>query len=185
MLATILLALQFLFLMAFAVIVFYIAFIMFSFRDLVPYVPTPKKIIRTMIEMAEVQKNEKIVDLGSGTGKIIIAAAKQHKNNLIVGVEKSFILRTVTKFRLLFHPILKKRIQIIKHDFFNLDLRSFNVVFCFLTPEALRILAPRFQQLTSGSRLTSYMFHLENYQGFTETMTHVTSKDSIYLYKKV
>ncbi|MFC1598522.1 class I SAM-dependent methyltransferase [Patescibacteria group bacterium] len=158
---------------------------MISFRDIVPYVPTPKKIIRIMIGMAEVRKNEKIIDLGSGTGRIIIEVAKQHKDNMIVGVEKSFILRTVTKLRLLFHPVLRKRVQIIKHDFFNLDLRSFSVIFCFLTPEALRILTPKVKQLNRGSRLVSYMFHLDDHQGFTEVIDHISAKDSIYLYKKV
>ena len=177
--------LQIFFLAAFFLIVLYVIFIMFSFRNIVPYVPTPRRIIRLMIELGEVKKNDKIVDLGSGTGRIIIEVAKRHRNNLIIGVEKSYILRTVTKFRLLFHPILKKRVQIIKHDFFNLDIRSFNVVFCFLTPEAMRILTPKFKQLNQGSRIVSYMFHIDEHQGFEETIQHITAKDSIYLYKKV
>ena len=132
--------LQIIFLAAFFLIVLYVIFIMFSFRNIVPYVPTPRRVIRLMIELGEVKKNDKIVDLGSGTGRIIIEVAKKHRNNLIIGVEKSFILRTVTKFRLLFHPILKKRVQIIKHDFFNLDMFPVNyfiilyiIINCFFT----------------------------------------------------
>jgi len=180
-----LISLQGVFLALFFIILGYIIFILFSFRDIVPYVPTPRIIIRQMVNMAEIKSGEKIVDLGSGTGRIIIEVAKKHKKNLVIGVEKSFTLRTVTKLRLLFHPMLRTRIQVINHDFFNLELQSFNVVFCFLTPEAMRILTPKFKQLRKNSRLISYMFHLEEYQGFTETMEHVTTKDSIYLYKKV
>ncbi len=181
---TILLILQWLLFLGFVIILGYIAYIMISFRNLVPYVPTPKKIIKLMIQLAEIKPGEKVCDLGSGSGRIIIAVAKKQKNNLVVGFEKFFTPRLVSKLRLFFHPFINKRIQIIKADFFNIDLHNFDVVFCFLTPEAMRILNPRFQLLKKGSRIVSYMFPLEDNQGFEETIEHITIKDSIYLYKK-
>ena len=42
-----------------------------------------------MIDLAGIKSGEKIVDLGSGTGRIIIEVAKKHKKNMIIGVEKS------------------------------------------------------------------------------------------------
>ncbi|MFA5188274.1 MAG: class I SAM-dependent methyltransferase [Patescibacteria group bacterium] len=162
-----------------------IAFIMFSFRDVVPFVPTPKKIIRQMIELAEIKTNERIVDLGSGTGRILIQAAKMHQENLLVGFEKSFTLRKISKFFLFFHPLLKKRVQIVHEDFFNVNLGQFEVIFCFLTSEGLRRLTPKFALLKPGSRIISYMFPLENYQGFNEYVESVSTQDTIYLYKKI
>ena len=177
--------LKYLMLIAALAILGFIAFVMFSFRDIVPFVPTPKRIIRRMIELADIKDNERIVDLGSGTGRIILLAAKKHKKNLITGIEKSLTLRLVSKFFLFFHPFFKKRVQIINQDFFNLDLLPFEVIFCFLTPEGLRRLWPKFMLLKPGSRIISYMFPLENYQGFEESIEEVTSKDTIYLYKKI
>lgn len=162
-----------------------IAFIMISFRHKVPFVPTPRKIVRRMVELAEILPHEKICDLGSGSGRIIFQVARRHKGNLVVGIEKSLTLRLVSKFFRWFHFGNKKRIQIINRDFFNIDLFDYDVVFCFLTPEALRLLAPKFQALKPGTRLISYMFTLENHQNFTESVDHVTEKDSIYYYKKV
>ncbi len=185
MIVTILLILQIFFLLCLIIILGYIAFIMISFKNIVPYVPTPKKMIKIMIDLAKIKKGEHVCDLGSGTGRIVIAVAKRHKHNLIIGIEMSFILRTITKLRLLFHPFLRKRIQIIKADFFNLDLYNFDVIFSFLTPEALRILEPKFQLLKKGSRIVSYMFNLEEAQNFKENIEYATAKDSIYLYKKV
>jgi len=162
-----------------------ISFIMFSFRDVVPFVPTPKKVINQMIELAAINEGERICDLGSGTGRIIIAVAKIYKKNLIIGIEKSMTLRLINKFFLFFHPFLKRRIQIINEDFFNANLNQFDVIFCFLTPEGMRRLTPKFKLLKSGSRLISYTFALEDYQGFEEYIEYVTSKDTIYLYKKI
>ncbi|OGY41299.1 MAG: hypothetical protein A2Y82_03745 [Candidatus Buchananbacteria bacterium RBG_13_36_9] len=166
-------------------ILIFIAFIMFSFRDLIPFVPTPRKMINKMIEIADIKDNEKIVDLGSGTGRIIMRAAKRHKKNLFVGIEKSFTLRSVNKFFLFFHPGIKKRLQIVSEDLFNANLQQFNVIFCFITPEALRILTPKLKLLPAGTRVVSYMFPIDDTEGFTEYAEHVTSKDSIYLYKKI
>lgn len=162
-----------------------IGFIMASFRHKVPFVPTPRKIVRHMVEDADIRPNEKVCDLGSGSGRIIFAVAKFHRENLIIGIEKSFCLRLVSKFFRFWHFGSKKRIQIINQDFFNIDLYDFDVIFCFSTPEALRLLAPKFQALKPGSRIISYMFPLENQQNFVEAIDHVTEKDSIYYYKKV
>jgi phospholipid N-methyltransferase len=185
MLIYFLITLQYIFLVGFVAILGYLAFVMLSFKNIVPYVPSPRKAIKKMIEVAQIKNGDEVADLGSGTGKIIIAAAKKHKANLFIGIEKSIFLRTITKIKLFFHPVLKKRIQIIKSDFFNFNLNEFEVIFCFLTPEALRILTPRFKALRSGTKIISYMFHLDNNEGFDEEIIHLTAKDSIYIYTKV
>ena len=46
-------------------------------RD-VPYVPTPEKVVERMLEVAKVGPNDVVYDLGSGDGRIVIAAAKNH-----------------------------------------------------------------------------------------------------------
>jgi precorrin-6B methylase 2 len=184
-LISILIFLKYFLAVSFLALLGFLFFIMASFRNKVPFVPTPKRIIRMMIQMAEIRPNERICDLGSGTGRIIFAAAKQHKQNLVIGIEKSFTLRLVSNFLLCLHPFLKKRIKIVDQDFFNLDMQQFDVIFCFLTPDALRILEPKFQFLKPGSRVVSYMFPLENYENFREVSDHVSDKDSIYYYQKM
>lgn len=185
MLITFLLVLKTLLLAGIVAILGYLAYVLMSFRHKVPYVPTPYKIIKKMVEIVEIKKGERVCDLGSGSGRIIIAAAKRYKYNLILGIERSAVLRVATKFRLFFHPLIRKRIQVVNQDFFNLDLGKFDVIFCFLTPEALRILTPKFQLLKKGSRMISYMFQLDDTAGFEEEIFHLSSKDSLYLYKKI
>lgn len=185
MIITILIVLQYIFFLGILAILGYLAFILISFRNVVPYVPSPRKIIKQMLEMSEVKDGERAVDLGSGTGRIVIPAAKKYKNNLIVGIDKSFFLRLVTKLRLIFHPLINKRVQILNQDFFNADIASYDVIFCFLTPEAIRLLTPKFKLLKNGSRIISYMFPLEDTQCFKEVIQHISAKDSIYYYLKI
>src|SRR5688572_23276091 len=44
----------------------------------VPYVPTPQSVVDTMLEIAKVGPRDYLIDLGSGDGRIVITAAKQH-----------------------------------------------------------------------------------------------------------
>ncbi len=185
MIITILFVLQYIFLFGILAILGYLAFIMVSFRNTVPYVPTPRRIIKQMIKLAEIKPGERVVDLGSGTGRIVIPTAKKYKANLIIGIDRSFFLRLVTKLRLLFHPFINKRIQIVNQDFFNADIASFDVIFCFLTPTALRLLTPKFKLLKAKSRIISYMFSVEDTQGFNETIKHISTNDTIYIYQKL
>jgi precorrin-6B methylase 2 len=185
MLVNVLVILQYVFILAFLALMGYMSFVMLSFKNVVPYVPTPRKIIKLMLEMAQIKNHEKVADLGSGTGRIIIATAKRHQHNLIIGIEKSRILRLITKLRMFFHPVFKKRVQVINRDFFNIDMEHLDVIMCFLTPEALRILTPKFKTMRKGSRIVSYMFHIEDHEGFEEEIRHITAKDSVYLYTKI
>jgi len=180
----ILFAIQYLLIILFIILLAYIGYVMISFKNVVPYVPTPKKVIKMMVELADIRDYEKICDLGSGTGRIIIQIAKAHPKNLIVGIERAFVPRTISKIRLLFHPILRRRIQIVKRDFFNTDLVNFNVAFCFLTPKAMRLLYSQFKAMRQGSRVVSYMFHFEEFAGFEEHVHHLNAKQSVYLYKR-
>ncbi len=185
MLLTILSAIKVLLLIALFAVFGILGFIMASFRNKVPFVPSPRKVVRKMVDLADARPGEKICDLGSGTGRILFEAARQYPQNMIYGIENSLTLRIVSGFLLVLHPLARKRIKIVNRDFFNVDLHNLDVIFCFLTPEALRILAPKFQALKTGSRIIAYMFPLENQENFTEAIEHVGDKDTIYYYKKI
>jgi precorrin-6B methylase 2 len=159
--------------------------VLYRLRNVVPFVPTPRKIILKMVALAKIKKGERVCDLGSGTGKIIIAVGRRYKDNSVVGIEKSRLLRAVTKLKLLFlHPFSCKRIKVANKDFFKSELGEFDVIFCFLTPEGLRRLRPKFSALKAGSRIISNTFYLEDKTGFDEKIHHPTAGDTIYVYTK-
>src|ERR1700741_3269482 len=57
----------------------------------VPYVQTPMEIVERMLRMAEVKKDDYVIDLGSGDGRIVIEAAKRGARGLGVDLDPSLV----------------------------------------------------------------------------------------------
>ena len=49
----------------------------FESKKIVPFVPSPQEVVDKMIELAGVKKGDVVFDVGSGDGRIVIAAAKK------------------------------------------------------------------------------------------------------------
>src|SRR5947207_4043123 len=57
-------------------------------NQLAPYVPSPYQVVDRMLELAKIKPGEKLYDLGSGDGRVVIAAAQKY-NAKSVGIELS------------------------------------------------------------------------------------------------
>ena len=162
----------------------------FHKKDSVPYVPTPRFIIKQMIESSKINnmaqnKIVKAVDLGSGTGKIVFyIAAHTLKNVKICGIEKSKLLCRISKLRLFFSPN-KKRTKLMAGSWDEINLDEFDFLFLFLNNNALKSLLPKFQQETKSSvKIITYMFALPPNDIFDEEQ--IKSKgEKIFVYKKI
>jgi len=187
MLSYFLIFLQFILLLIAIGIVIYMGLVMASFKNPVPYVPTPRKIIRKMIEKANIQAGEKVVDLGSGAGRVVFAVAKRYPVK-IVGIEKSRFLYFLSKLRSIFRK-KKGEVKFIKSDFQNYPLGDVNVVLCFITPEGLKIIQDKLaQELLKGARIVSYLFPLEKKERFQESKVLVKggkNKSYLFVYNKL
>src|SRR5262245_23057376 len=49
----------------------------FDSKKIVPFVPSPQEVVDKMIDLAGVKKGDVVYELGSGDGRIVIAAAKK------------------------------------------------------------------------------------------------------------
>lgn len=177
---------QFILLLAFLALVMHMGFIMRSFKNTIPYVPTSKKIIRKMIKLANIQSNEKIIDLGSGTGRIIFALGKVYSGE-IIGIEKSHYLYLLSKLKQYF--VRKNNIKLIHGDFNNHSLKDVNVVMLFITPEGIKEIEKKLsEELPQGARIISYMFPLENKEKFREEKIPLKGKKKtnyLFVYNKL
>jgi len=146
-----------------------------------PFVPTKRRDIERLLKLAEVKKDDKVYDLGSGDGRIAIAAAEQFGAK-VEGIEISLLPYIFSKILVRIKG-LQKKVSIHYGDFFQVNLKKADVVICFLTPKAMKKLKPKFKkELTKNTRIVSYAFPLLDW---TPKYVHKPQKGdiSVYLYE--
>jgi SAM-dependent methyltransferase len=129
----------------------------------VPFVPAPPEIVDAMLDLAKVQSSDVVYDLGSGDGRIVIAAARK-RGARGVGVEIDPDLVAESRERAARAGVGDK-VKIAEQDFFQTDLRPATVIMVHLLPEVLGKLKPRFQQqLRPGARIVSFAFEIPDWK---------------------
>jgi ribosomal protein L11 methylase PrmA len=122
-----------------------------------PWVPTSMRMVRTMLELAEVKPGDRVYDLGCGDGRMIITAARRYGARAI-GIEVD-PLRYLWCRMLVTLLGLRDQVSIIYGDFFSQDLREADVVTCFLMQETNDRLEGKLQQeLKPGAWVVSNQF---------------------------
>lgn len=124
-----------------------------------PWLPVRRDDVKRIIELADAGEDDLIYDLGSGDGRVLIAFARNVKSR-VVGFEISLLPYFWSRLRIMIAG-LSRRIEVRFGDFLRRDLSSADVIFCFLTPNAMRKLAPKFHtELKKDVRILSYSFSI-------------------------
>jgi SAM-dependent methyltransferase len=119
----------------------------------VPYVQTPMEIVERMLRMAEVKKDDYVIDLGSGDGRIIIEAAKRGARGLGVDLDANLVKQATENAR---QAGVADRTRFEARDIFETDLSAATVVAFYLLPEFNAKLLPRLLKLKPGTRIVSH-----------------------------
>jgi len=134
-----------------------------SFRA-APWLPVFKKDIKRIIKFSGIKKGDKVFDLGCGDGRVLIGLANNTEAEYLIGYEVSFLFYVWSKLRVFFTR-LSRQVEIRYGDFLNKDLSSADVVFCFLTPMAMKKLKPKFEkELQPGTTIISYSFTIPGWK---------------------
>jgi predicted RNA methylase len=139
------------------------------------YSPSSKVVVRKMLEMAEVDSDDVVYDLGSGDGRIVLEAAKNY-NARAVGIEAD-PLRVIWS-KILVKNNRKNRIQIVWGNLFHQNISDATVVTLFLwqrTNEKLK--GKLLQELKPGTRVVSYIWKFKGWKPIK-----IDTKERIYLY---
>ena len=126
------------------------------------WVPTPERLIRRMLQLADTTKDDVVVDLGAGDGRIPIHAAK-HFGARGVAVELESNLVQVARRAAARHGVAH-RVQVIEQDLFEADLSLATVIALYLSPGAMQRLKPRLLELKPGTRVVSHQFDLGDWE---------------------
>ena len=119
----------------------------------VPYVQTPMEIVERMLRMAEVGKDDYIIDLGSGDGRIVIEAAKRGARGLGVDLDPNLVKHATENARA---AGVGDRAEFAVKDIFETDLSRASVVAFYLLPEFNAKLLPKLVALKPGTRIVSH-----------------------------
>jgi len=132
-------------------------------EHLVPFVPTPLDVAQKMLEVAKVQPDDVVYDLGSGDGRIVILAAQKFGARA-VGVELNSDLYEESSERIR-KLGLQGRAQILHENMFEVNVRHATVVTLYLLTAVNERLRPMLErQLRSGARIVSHDFQVPGWQ---------------------
>jgi SAM-dependent methyltransferase len=116
------------------------------------WVPTPPDLVERMLDMAGVTASDYVIDLGSGDGRNVIAAAKRGARAL--GVEYDANLVFVSR-RNAAAAGVGERARFVEADMYGFDISQATVLALFLLPENLAKLKPQFEKLKPGTRIVN------------------------------
>jgi predicted RNA methylase len=155
-------------------------------EKLAPYYPTPPSIVQKMLEIAGLTKGEKMFDLGSGDGRIVMMAASKFKADATgVELDESLARQSSDELR---RRGLDKTARIIHGDILKQDYSSADVVTAYLLPKAMELVRPILEkQLKKGARVVAHDFEMvgwkpekvETIEDDGEGRSH-----TIYLYRR-
>jgi len=128
-------------------------------KDVV-WVPTPPELVEAMLDLAKVTPQDYVIDLGSGDGRNVIAAAKRGAQAL--GVEYNPKMVALSK-RNAAAAGVDSRATFIEGDMYQADISKASVMALFLLPSNMLVLRPKFLDLRPGSRIVSNTFGIEGW----------------------
>jgi SAM-dependent methyltransferase len=129
-------------------------------KDVV-WVPTPPTLVDKMLDMAKVTAKDYVMDLGSGDGRNVIAAAKRGARAL--GFEYDPNLVAISR-RNAEREGVAARARFVEGDMFEADISQATVLALFLLPDNLSRLKPKFERLKPGTRIVTNGYQIAGWE---------------------
>ena len=135
----------------------------FEPKKVVPYVPTSPETVAAMLKLGGVQKNDLMIDLGCGDGRIVIAAAKEYgAHGIGVDIDPERIKEAKEKAQ---KEGVADLVEFRQGDLFDADIRKATVVTLYLLPSVNMKLRPKlWRELRPGTRVVSHTFDMEDWK---------------------
>jgi len=125
------------------------------------WVPTPEEVVDRMLTMAQVGPNDFVMDLGSGDGRTVIAAAKRGAKAM--GIEYNPDMVKLSEDNAQKAGVAGKA-TFRKADIFQTDFSQASVITMYLLPSLNMKLRPQILQMRPGTRVVSHSFTMEDWE---------------------
>lgn len=134
----------------------------------VPYVPTPQKVVERMLDLADVNSGDYVIDLGSGDGRIVIAAAKRGATGHGIDLDPQRIKEAKTNAA---KANVDDRVMFMEANIFNTDFSNASVITMYLLPTVNEKLRPvLLDELEPGTRVVSHSFDMDEWEADKEVI---------------
>ena len=125
------------------------------------WVPTPEEVVQRMLTMAQVGPNDFVIDLGSGDGRTVIAAAKRGARALGIEYNPDMVKLSQENAR---KAGVSDKATFRRADIFQTDFSQATVITLYLLPSLNLKLRPQILQMKPGTRVVSHSFTMEDWE---------------------
>ncbi len=155
--------------------------------DLAPFVPTPVPVVEKMLEMAAVNSEDVVYDIGCGDGRMIIAAARKYSARGVgIDIDSELVKECRRNAR---EAGVEGYTRFICMDATQARFTEASVVVVYLLPESLDVLRPLFERdLKSGTRVVSHNYRVSGWEDKLVAREVINDErgleHKIYLYRR-
>ncbi|MEW5902017.1 MAG: methyltransferase domain-containing protein [Acidobacteriota bacterium] len=160
---------------------------LFGVADLAPFVPSPMAVVEKMIELAQVDKDDFLFDLGCGDGRIVISAAKKFGTRGVgIDLDPQRIAESQKAAK---EAGVEGLVEFRLQDVMKADFRSATVVLLYLLPESNELLRPLLEeQLKPGTLVVTHNYSIPGWE--EKEISYLTVQDgtgqdhTIFVYRR-
>lgn len=140
------------------------------------YVPTPQQLVDVMLQMAEVKKGELLYDLGSGDGRLVITAAKNHGARAIgIDIDPQRIAEAQHNAAA---AKVEDKVEFRRADLFTSNFKDADVITLYLLDSLNQRLRPQiFAQVRPGTRIVSHAFSMGDWEPDSERSVKINGSE--------
>jgi precorrin-6B methylase 2 len=129
-------------------------------KDVV-WVPTPPELVEKMLDMGQVGPHDIVFDLGSGDGRIAIAAAKRGAKTKGIEYNPDMVELSRANAK---KAGMSDKVEFVRGDIFQTDFSSATVVTMYLLPQLNLRLRPTILNMKPGTRIVSHAFTMDDWE---------------------
>ena len=143
------------------------------------YVPTPDSVVKAMLATAKVGPRDVVYDLGSGDGRIPIAAVRDFGAARGVGIELDPQRVAEARANAVAAGV-NERVEFVRQDLFDADLSRATVIAMYLLPAMNARLLPTLRALKPGTRIVSHNYDMG--PGWKPSKTFVVDNNVVHFW---